>query len=380
MGGPTVATREETVYTELGVRPAINATGPRTVMGGSRVSPTVQAAADLANRHFVVMEDLQRRSGEIVADKLGAEMGLVTPGCAAAMTLAVAALMTGTDPDKIAQIPDTTGLKDEIIIQKCQRYSYDRALTYSGAKLVEVGDESAATVQEVEDAITPRTLAVHFLAVEHLPHSLSFEELRDVAHRNDLPLIVDAASVVYPLEHMRHYPTNGADLVCYGAKYFGSFHGTGLLVGKSSYMEAAHAHTFVSFEVQKNRAFGRPLKLDRQDIAATIAAIGEWWEMDHEERLAELESRGRTIMQAVAEQPDVDAEWATSSSTVLQRVDIRIAADSPKTVEEVQADLKNGEVSIETLAVDGVLRMVVNQLHDGEAEIIADRLREILSD
>ena len=374
-----MGSQAESVYSMLGVRPAINAAGPRTIMGGSRVSPTVQAAADAANRHFVVMDDLQRCTGELVAQRLGAEMGLVTPGCAAAMILSVAALMTGTDPEKIAQIPDTTGMQNEIIIQKCQRYNYDRVLTLCGAKLVEVGDENGATVEDVAAAINSQTLAIHYLAVEFHNQSLTFEELRDVAHSHDLPLIVDAACVVYPLERMQHYPSHGADLVCYGAKYFGSFHGTGLLVGKRKYMEAAHAHTFVSFEVKKNRAFGRPLKLDRQDIVATVTALSEWWEIDHEERLAELEARGKMVMQAVQGVPFVSAEWATVPSTVLQRVELQVTENSPMTLEAIQAELKDGEVSIETIIVDGSLHLIVNQLYEGEAEIIAGRLQEILA-
>ena len=373
-----MGSQEESVYSMLGVRPAINAAGPRTIMGGSRVSSTVLAAADAANRHFVVMEDLQRETGELVAKRLGAEMGLVTPGCAAAMTLSVAALMTGTDPEKIAQIPDTTGMKNKIIIQKCQRYSYDRALTLCGAKLVEVGDEKGATVEDVAAAINSQTLAVHYLAVEFHYQSLTFMELRDVAHSHGLPLIVDAACVVYPLELMRYYPSNGADLVCYGAKYFGSFHGTGLLAGKREYMEAAHAHTFVSFEVKQNRAFGRPLKLDRQDIVGTMTALSEWWEMDHEERLAELEARGKTVMQAVKDVPFLSAEWVTIPSAVLQRVELQMKEDSPLTLEEVKTELKNSETSIECVINEGKLLLIMNQLYEGESELIAERLQEIL--
>lgn len=370
---------EKSVYSSLGVRPAINAAGPRTIMGGSRVSPTVQAAADAANRHFVVMEDLQRCSGELVAEKLGSEMGLVTPGCAAAMNLAVASIMAGTDPVKIAQLPDATGMKNEIIIQKCQRYSYDRALTLCGAKLVEVGDESVTTKAEIEAAINSQTLALHFLAPEMHKQCLTFEEMRDIAHSHDLPIIVDAASVVFPLEQMRYFPSHGADLVCYGAKYFGSFHGTGLLAGKRKYLEAAHLQTFVSFETLQNRAIGRPMKLDRQDIVATMTAMTEWWEMDHEERQAEMEVRGKTVMSALADKPFISAEWVTGPSTILQRVELQTNADSPKTAEEIKADLKNGEQSIECFLMDGVLSLTVNQLYDGEAEILAARLQEILA-
>ena len=120
---------ESSIFTDLGVAPVINAAGPRTVMGGSRLSPAVAEAYQAANRHFVVMKDLQARSGEHLAQMLGSEMALVTSGCAAALSLAVAGIMSGTDRARIAQLPDTTGMKDEIVIQACQRYSYDRALT-----------------------------------------------------------------------------------------------------------------------------------------------------------------------------------------------------------------------------------------------------------
>lgn len=370
---------EQSVYTDLDVRPIINAAGSKTVLGGSRLSPRVRQVAEAANRHYVVMEELQQKSGEAIARRLGADMALVTPGCAAAMTLGVAGILTGTDNQKIAQLPDTSGMADEIIIQKCQRYSYDRALTLCGAKLVEVGDEESTTEAQVEAAINDRTAAIHYLGTGHRPASLTFETLRDVAHRHGIYILVDAASVVYPLERMTHFIREGADLVCFGAKYFGGFNGTGVLCGRRGLMEAAIGHTFISFETRQNRAFGRPFKLDRQEIVGVVAALTEWFEMDHEERLANLEEKGQAIRHAVGHLSHVRAHWRPSDNSIGHAVSLELdEAVLGKSAADVQAALMAGSPAIATVAEDRELVVIVNQLYAGEAEIVGQRLQEVL--
>lgn len=372
---------ERTVYTQLGVRPVINAAGSKTVLGGSRVSPEVQAVSAAANRHYVVMEELQRQSGAAVARLVHADKALVTPGCAAAMTLGVAGLMTRNDPARIAQLPDTTGLRDEIVIQKCQRYSYDRALTLCGAKLVEVGDADGASVAEVKAALTDKTVAIHYLAVEHPRSSLPFETLRDLAHGQGAAILVDAASVVYPLDDMTFYNRAGADLVCYGAKYFGGYNGTGVLCGKADLVDAAVSHSFISFETRQNRAFGRPFKLDRQDIAGVVTALTQWFAMDHEERLADLERKGQILLHALRGAASIQAEWAPSANTINHAVRIRLDAEAlGRSARAVEAELMAGEPAIASVvAADDELILIVNQLYEGEAEIVGQRLRAILA-
>ena len=124
------------VYTRLGVRSVINAQGNRTVLGGSMPTPAVKAAMDQADGSYVKMQELLDRSGEFITDLLGVEAAYVTSGCAAALALSSAACIAGDDPDRIAQLPDVTGLKHEIVIQKAQRYSYDRSYTVPGGRLV----------------------------------------------------------------------------------------------------------------------------------------------------------------------------------------------------------------------------------------------------
>ena len=127
------------VYADLGVKRVICARSSSTVLGGSILSPTVRAAMEEANRIYVGMPELLDRAGESIAELIGAEAAYPTPGCFAAITLGVSGVMTGGAPDLVARLPDTSGLKNEFLIQKCARYQYDRSVTVSGARMIEVG-------------------------------------------------------------------------------------------------------------------------------------------------------------------------------------------------------------------------------------------------
>ena len=144
------------LYADLGVRPVINALGARTVLGGSEPHPEVVQAMQLAGRYYVDMDELFIRSGEVIADMIGAPATLVTPGCAAALVLGTAACLTGDDPKKMAQLPDLRGLKDQVIIQRPQRYKYDRVVRMTGVEIVPVGSDTRATEEDVEAAINER--------------------------------------------------------------------------------------------------------------------------------------------------------------------------------------------------------------------------------
>ena len=187
------------VYEELGVRRVINAQGNRTVLGGSTPAGEVLDAMESANLQYVEMAELMDRSGEYIAGLLGAEGAYVTSGCGAALALSAAACIAGSDPDKVLQLPDVTGLKHEILIQKLQRYTYDRCLSSTGGKLVEVGDDDGCTAGQLESAITAKTAAVAYLVrPDESPGALSLEDTVETAHANGLPVIADAAAQNYP--------------------------------------------------------------------------------------------------------------------------------------------------------------------------------------
>ena len=367
------------IYEDLGVRPLINAGGHKTILGGSRVSPTVQAAVEAANDYYVEMKELLERTGEIIAGLLGAEAALVTPGCAAAMALGAAACMSGSDPQKIEQLPDTTGMKNEFLIQACQRYKYDRALTIFGGKLVEVGEASGATARQLEEAISDKTAAIHYLGVGQRPGELPIETVIRIAHARGVPVIVDAASEVYPLERLRRYNELGADLVCYGAKYFGAYNSTGILSGRKDLLQAAFGHSFIGFETGAYRSVGRPLKLDRQEIIAVVVALREWLSLDHEDRLAEHERKGQVISQALAGLPHLTAAWAPDPRSLSSGVRLTLdEAELGKTAAQVSQALREGTPSIWVDYRGNVLHVSVPQLAEGEEQIVAERLRAAL--
>ncbi len=216
------------VYKKLGARPLINASGNQTVLGGSILSPAVKKAMEEASASYVEMEELLEKSGEHIASLLGVEAAYVTSGCYSALVLCSAAVMTGNDPDKRAQLPDTTGMNDEIILQRTQRYGFDRAFTVPGGKVNYVGDDNGTTKEQMEQPIGPNTVAVAYLVYPDQGKAMPLEQVVEIAHAHDVLVIADAAAQIYPLDYFRRN-AQSADLVCFGGKYFNAPHSAGFV-------------------------------------------------------------------------------------------------------------------------------------------------------
>lgn len=367
------------IYEDLGLKPVINASGYQTVLGGSRVSEEVQAVMDASTRYFVDMESLLKRTGEMIAEMVGAEAAFVTPGCAAALALSTAACMSGSDGEKIEQLPDTTGMKDEFLIQKRQRYHYDRCLSIFGGKLVEVGDDDGTTGAQLEAAINDRTAAVHYYAPGGNPGVLSPEEVIRVAHANGVPVMVDAASQIFPLDRIRYWHDIGMDLVGYGAKYFGSCHSSGIICGRKDLVEAAFLHSFIGYETSPWDSIGRPLKVDRGEVLAVVTALKAWLEMDHDARLEKYVRKAQVLLTALSEIPHVKVEWHEESRALGNGVRVTIDEEGlGKTAEEVIDALKAGAPCIWTRGQKNWINVAVTNLIEEEETIVAERLREVL--
>lgn len=367
------------VYEKLDVRRVINAMGNQTVLGGSSPSDAVREAMEHANVSYVEMEELLAKSGEFIAKTLGTEAGYVTAGCAAAMALSAAACMTGNDSEKIYQLPDTSGMKNEILIQKKQRYSYDRCYTVTGAKLLEVGDDQGCTEQQLAEAIGPNTAAVaYFIQKDWDDSVLSLDDVVRIAHENDVPVIADAASQNYPLDYMIGN-ANAADLVCFGAKYFGAPHSTGFLCGKKELVDAAIANGFIGFHTGGRKAIGRPLKVDRQDVVAVIAALDEWFTMNHEDRLISIDNRLTTMEGDLQGIPNVEAKVVRHENFWGASLQLTLDSKLGKTAKEVADDLDRGEpriwVNPET---ENTIIVNAHTLQEGEGAIVARELRQSL--
>ncbi|MDR7418235.1 MAG: aminotransferase class V-fold PLP-dependent enzyme [Armatimonadota bacterium] len=373
-------TSPRSLYEDLGIRRVVNARGNVTVLGGSVVSPAVQAAMDEANDRFVDMAELLEKSGAFIARLLGAEAALVTSGCFAALVQGAAAIMAGSDPARIAQLPDTTGMRDEFLLQKAMRYRYDRAVTVPGGTLVEVGTDKGTTVEQLEAAIGPRTAGILYFAREEGANgTLRLPEVIRVAKQRGITTLVDAAAEIYPLERMTWLAgQSGIDLVCFGAKYFGSMQSTGVLCGRRDLVEAAFRHGFIGYETYENRAIGRGYKVDRQEIAATVVALREWFAADHQARLAQQEQRMLTIARALEGLPYVTAEPTWPRQGPWMQLRVSLAPEAGQTAADVERKLREGTPSV-WVRVDGdVINVVVHTLEDGEDRIVGERMREVL--
>ena len=335
----------ERLYRELGARAVINCAGAYTILGGSQISPAVRAAMEAANHRFADMQALQDGSGRVVAQMLGAEAAYVTAGAAAALTLATAACLTKDHRDYLERLPDTSGIPNEVVVQKSARQKYDHCLTIPGARLVEA--------------------------------------VIEVAHAAGVPVIVDAAGLTYPLDNLRRFTRLGADLVCYAGKYFDAPQSTGLLVGRRDLVEMAAINGFVGFESSGYHTIGRPMKVDRQEIAGCVAALREWLALDHEARFTLYGERIDVILRAVKGLPGVEAYRISEreTPTPMLRDGLRLKLESPQRAAAVVQALRDGDPCIwarqDDRPRDGV-NLSVAYLQDGDAALIARRLREVL--
>jgi len=287
----TSTANASSVFEELGARSVINARGNNTVLGGSTPSAGVRQAMQEAERYYVDMSQLLERSGQAIARLLECEAAYVTPGAAAALALASAACMAGADPDRIQRLPDTSGMPNTVVLQSGHHYHYQRAVTVPGARLLEVESD------QFEASLGPNVAAVLFPAhLDGAPGTLTLERVIEIAHKYNIPVIVDAAGRIYPLDLFKSYTRMGADLVAFGAKYLGALNASGILCGRADLVAAASLDGFIGFETTGwEKSWGRPLKVDRQTIVAVVAALREWLDTDHAARLAGYERRLKAI-------------------------------------------------------------------------------------
>src|SRR3989440_3920660 len=231
------------VYEELGVRPLINAAGTQTRYGGGpRPQEVVQAMAEAASA-CVRMEDLQEAAGRVIAGVTGAEAGYVTSGAAAGLTLSAAACLAGLDVARMDRLPDTTGMANEIIVQRAHRNAYDHAVRAAGARFVEVGylgypGAGGTHPWQIEAAITERTAALYWATID-ARGVVPLDEMCRIAHHHGLPVIVDAAAALPPAENLRRFVAAGADLVTFsGGKAIGGPQASGILCGRRDLIES----------------------------------------------------------------------------------------------------------------------------------------------
>jgi L-seryl-tRNA(Ser) seleniumtransferase len=265
------------IYQSIGVRPVINCRGTFTIVGGSLELPEVQAAKEAAAKRYVHLDELMAAIGNRLAELTGAEYGVVTSGCSAALAHATAACVAGGNPDLHVRIPNLAGFpKDEVIIPKHSRNVYDAAVRSIGVRVVEVN-----TVEEFEAALGPRTAMVYVFAGPRVDAGpLTLEAMAKLANPRKVPILVDAAAEILTVPNV--HLQRGAALVGYsGGKCIRGPQCAGLLLGRKDLIQAAWVHS------APHHGYGRSMKVGKEEAMGMLAAVEAWFKRDHKAEWAQ---------------------------------------------------------------------------------------------
>jgi L-seryl-tRNA(Ser) seleniumtransferase len=367
------------IYDELGVKKVINGLATVTVLGGSIMPPEVTAAMAEAAQHFVELDDLQAKAGQRIAEWTRNEAAYITCGAAAGIVLSTAACMAGTDPDKRARLPDDpSGMKDEVIVHKAGIVGYAQAIRHAGAKIVLIGTDEGATVAELEAAINERTAAIfYFYNVSRMKGQVPFEEGIAIARKHGIPLIVDAAAQLPPVENLWRFTQMGADGAIFsGGKGLCGPQSSGLVVGRKGLIEA------MAFHANPRMALGRPMKVGKEEIVGLLAAVKRYLALDHDAIMQAWEGQVAAVIAAFEGVPGVTARRSFPSEAGQPMPRAEIVFDEARlgiTRDEILKRLRGGEPSI-ALAASGTNGVFVNPqtLEPGQEKIICGRLQEII--
>ena len=289
---------EDNVYSRLGVPTYINALGTVTLLGGSIMPPEVVRAMDEAGQHFVPLADLHEKVGERIARLIGVEAATVTSGAAGAITQGTAACVTRGDPEKIAQLPDTTGMPNQVIIQKSHRKAYEAQIKLVGTRVVEV-----ETTAQLEAAINPSTAMLFFINTFNPRGQIDRDTWVAMGKKHGVPTFNDAAADVPPKERLSEYVRMGFDLVTFsGGKGLLGPQCSGLLLGRKDLVLAARRNG------SPWGGIGRGMKVGKEEMIGLLAAVERYLKVDHQAEKRLLQSRVDTIAAALASIPGVQAE------------------------------------------------------------------------
>lgn len=364
------------IYEELGVQRLINAWGPMTRIGGSRMRPEVLQAMVEAGQAFVDVVELQRKAGRRIAELVGVDACYISGGCAAGLAIATAACVVGTDPARMARLPDTTGMANEVVIQRTHRNTYDHAFRQVGIRLVEIGNGRQAFDWELESAIGPGTAAVAYVYTHwtmDLP--LSLMDTVRIAHAKNVPVIVDAAAETPPFRNLRDLSDTGADFVVFsGGKGIMGPQNTGLVFTRTEWIEAliANASPFHNL--------GRSMKVSKEEMAGIVRAVELYVAQDHAAVERRWEEQVAYVNQALAGLPGVrvvrdEVLYSEGIPVAKIVVDQQVLGQSAA---DVARALAVGNPGIRVTQLKNWLSVNPQFLEPGDEEIIARRLKEAL--
>ena len=368
------------IYQSIGVRPVVNCRGTFTIISGSQTLPEVKRAMDLASRSYIHLDELMDAVGQRLAELTKAEWGIVTAGCAAALTHATSACITGGDPEKMQRMPDLTGMKNEVVVPRYARNVYDHAVRMTGVKMIEVD-----TAEQFGAALGPKTAMVMIMSGPQAEKGeLSIPNACALARRAGVPVIVDAAAeeLTIPNIHLQH----GAHMVAYsGGKCLRGPQAAGLLLGQKDLVRTAWINS------APHHTFGRSLKVGKEEILGMLAAVEMWTKRDHDAEWKQWQSWLDHISDEAMKVPGVTKQIQqpvdlSNHAPVLQLSwDARSVGITGSEIEEL---LLNGNPRIAVAGSSGnrrdmsrpsTLRIMPYMMMPGDQEIAAGAIYRLLS-
>lgn len=290
-------------YEELGVKTVINCQGTMTMLGGSLPHPELEAVMARAGRHFVSMPELEVAAGNRIAQMLKLPDGytaLVTSGAAAAMQSGLASILTGDNEALIRQLPDLTGMKSEVIIQKSHRNPFDHQLRSTGVKLVEI-----ETRDELRRAVSGRTAMMHFSNFANAAGEIKVDEWVKLAKQYNVPCMNDAAADTPPVSHLWDYANMGYDLITFsGGKAIRGPQCAGLLIGRKDLVACALLNNSPHEDT-----LGRSQKVGKEEIVGMVKALELYLNQDHDALAKEWQERLEGISHEITRVPGVTTSF-----------------------------------------------------------------------
>jgi L-seryl-tRNA(Ser) seleniumtransferase len=358
------------VYARLGIRPLINGVGVVTHLGGSLMHPEVTRAMEQAARCFVPLTELQAKVGARIAELLGAEAAMVTGGCASAITMGTVACVAQGDPEKLKRLPDTAGMKNEIVQQRSHRGGYEQQMLLVGARIVWV-----ETKEDLERAINERTAMMFFYNEMEPEGKITRQEWIEAGKRRGVPTFNDAASDATPRERLFQYQREGFDLVAFsGGKAILGPQCSGILMGRKDLIAAA----LPGFNPYAS--IGRGMKVGKEEMIGLLAAIERYLKADLAGEMKELEGRVTEIRDGLASIGGLTTErYMPPIANHVPHVLVTWTEDAcPLKTGEVTRKLMEGDPPI---VVSGFgerrLKISVWMMQPGEHKVVLGRLREI---
>lgn len=362
------------IYQELGLAKVINAQGTETVLGGSLIRPEALAMMDQAAKQFVVIMDLEVAAGKRIAQMLSLPAGyttIITSGAGSSIQNGYSGILTGSNPSNIERIPDLTGMKSEVIVQSSHASGWDHQIRATGIKIVEV-----ETVQDVHNAFSDRTAAMHFLNLSDPDGQIKRADWVKLAHRLGVPAFLDMAADVPPKTRPAEYAALGYDLIALsGGKAIRGPQNSGLLIGREELV-----HNALLNMSPNEGTLGRPEKVGKEEIVGLLKAVELFMDEDQDQLDKEQWQKLNTIGDRMANIPGVTVTRnvpaiANHFPTMQLHLDPSKFSATPQ---QIAAELAAMKPIIMVSNGPGIIEMTAIDLQPGEPQMVADALYGVL--